>query len=128
MEACSSGPANDTKEKVFRLLRAYRALGSDGGLGGDRLWILLDRSSKKVKKNFPDVMTLSDLMGVEEKQLVSLFGKKWKREIKPHCGLGAGVYVYGWWGADWVTVANVICNDVPEDGTISTTSLWNHLC
>ena len=72
--------------RKYREMDAFCKLGSDGGLGKDRIWILLDPNTKRAKRDSPDNLTVSELIGIDTTKLAYILKKKWKSMLQSGVG------------------------------------------
>ena len=101
MESCII--VHDEKT-IIAALEAFCGLGSDGGLGKGRIWILLDKETMKAKTQCANNLSLPDVLGTDNDKFVSLYGKKWKSKFQTNHCLGVGLHTWPYKGCIWVTV------------------------
>ena len=108
----SGNEINKIRKEVLHKLQLFRSLGSGSDLGNGRLWLLLDNSTLKTKKAFPNIITIHELLDVDVKDLVKGFKREWKKIFPSAESLREGLYSRSWNNSDWLTV----CDDASSLG------------
>ena len=93
------------KKSIHHKLRLFRELGRDGGLGGDRVWVLLDKSTKKTQNSCAPHVTFPELLDIEVSDLVLVYGKKWKGYFS-NGELSPGFHTHDWKNGVFITVSD----------------------
>ena len=106
------------EKSIAMAMDAFCQLGSDGGLGKGRIWILLDPNTKRAKRDSPDNLTVSELIGIDTTKMISILKKKWKSMLQSGVGVGKGLHTWLHKGSPWVTIGSceIMNGDTPENG------------
>ena len=106
------------EKSIVMAIDAFCQLGSDGGLGKGRKWILLDPNDRRAKRYSPSNLTVCELIGIDTTKMISILKRQWKFMLQSGVGVGKGLHT--WWhkGSPWVTVGSseTMNGDTPENG------------
>ena len=69
---------------------AFCKLGSDGGLGEGRIWILLDPNTKRAKRDTPNNLTISELIGIDTTKMAYTRWEEVEENVPIGCGCREG--------------------------------------
>ena len=94
------------KKLIQHKLHLFLQLGSDGGLCGDRVWVLLDKSTKKTQKLGALYVSLLKIIGISVSDFEFVYGKKWKGKFLTNGELSPGLYAHGWKNGSFITVSD----------------------
>ena len=64
------------EKNIVRAINAFCSLGSDGGLGEGRIWVLLDANTKRAKIGSPNYLSVSELIGIDTTKMASTLKRK----------------------------------------------------
>ena len=108
------------KNSIHHKLRLFRELGRNGGLGGDRVWVLLDKSTKKTQNSCVPHVTLPELLDIEVSDLVFVYGKIWKGYFS-NGELSHGFHTHDWKNGVFISVSDGAptgSGNVPKHGVV----------
>ena len=63
------------EKSIAMAIDAFCQLGSDGGLGKGRIWILLDPNNRRAKRYSPNNLTVPELIGLDNTKMISILKK-----------------------------------------------------
>ena len=74
------------------MLLAFQKLGSDGGLGGGRIWLLVDTPHSQVHERANTIMSIHELLGFDVAKLKTqkITKRYWKKDFQDGMGIGRG--------------------------------------
>ena len=106
------------EKSIAMAMDAFCKLGSDGGLGKGRIWILLDANTKRAKRDSPNNLTASELIGIDITKMASILKRKWKSMFQSGVGVGKGLHPSSHQGSPWVTIGSsqTMHGDTPDNG------------
>jgi len=99
MEGCSP---EEAKKHHLAMLLAFQKLGSDGGLDGGRIWLLVDSPHSQVHERDNTIMTIHKLLGFDVAKLKAqkIIKRYWKKAFHGGMGIGRGFIGHSWNGRE----------------------------
>jgi len=121
MESCSP---EEAKKHYLAMLLAFRKLGSDGGLGGGRIWLLVDTKRPSGHERANTLMSIHELLGFDVAKLKTqkIIKRYWKKDFQDGMGIGRGFVGRRWKGDIFITICDnsslLKGHDTPAKGTM----------
>lgn len=113
-----------TTSSVASRLDALWQLGKDGGLGGVRIWWLLDGDNKRARTNHPTALTICDQLYISLELVKKELSNRWIKKFEDPSDLGKLFYVHTWKKSKFVTARedndSMYFTDMPQNGKIVT--------
>ena len=121
MESCSP---EEAKKHYLAMLLAFRKLGSDGGLGGGRIWLLVDTTRARGHERANTLMSIHELLGFDVAKLKTqkIIKRYWKKDFQDGMGIGRGFVGRRWKDDIFIMICDnsslLKGHDTPDKGTM----------